>query len=244
MPTLNKPLLIGLGFTGGATLGYAARDEIKKNVDYGSYLLRHKYHVYKGSRELGVPVGRALAHDISKFTPHEWVAYSNWFTGPEGLTGTRSKETFMAWRKAVGKHYKRNEHHWRKKGLTPNEVPMDVRLETLADWYGVQKARRTTTQSFKDWYQQRRDKFPIDNTTKAEADKRLGIKTAAKENKYTSLEYTITSGDPMIKAITARMSPDKQKAVWHRYAQIVLRNRNYGRKGKIADEFIRTKVKE
>jgi hypothetical protein len=42
-----------------------------------------------------------------------------------------------------------------------------------------------------------------------------------KENKYTSLEYTIASGDPFVRALTKNIPTDKQKAVWRRYAQIV-----------------------
>jgi hypothetical protein len=65
-----------------------------------------------------------------------------------------------------------------------------------------------------------------------------------KENKYTSLEYTIASGDPFVKSLTRNMSADKQKAVWRRYAQIVLRNRNYGRTARVASEYIKTKESE
>jgi hypothetical protein len=60
-----------------------------------------------------------------------------------------------------------------------------------------------------------------------------------KQNKYTSLEYTVASGNPFVKALTRNMPVDKQKAVWRRYAQIVMRNRNYGRKGNVAGEYIK-----
>ena len=65
-----------------------------------------------------------------------------------------------------------------------------------------------------------------------------------KENKYTSLEYIVASGDPMVRALTRGLPPSQQKSIWRRYAQVVLRNRNYGRKNKVAGDYIKTKERE
>jgi hypothetical protein len=65
-----------------------------------------------------------------------------------------------------------------------------------------------------------------------------------KDIKPTSLEYTIASNSPFVRALTKRMSPEQTKAVWRRYAQIVLRNRNYGRRGEVPGDYIRTKIRE
>ena len=366
----------------GAAAGYLAHDEIKKDVGYGSYLIPHKYYVYKASREMGLPLSRALAHDNSKFRPDEWQAYSDWFNGPGGLQGTRNREAFLNFRTAVEKHYTRNEHHWRPKHLTPDQVPLDVKLESIADWYGVNRARGNTKETFKQWFERKKETFPIDKPTVNEAERRLfktatafstssevfkylrdnhirfvmagsygmrhirdnrdfdvnihpedydklkflgeektlphgdkyiliktsdkdieiyndwvprafnyntlspkgfikdeqgnpswtlnqvkewkqglgrpkdlidielinhNIKLASmkkKENPYTSLEYIVASGDPMVKALTKGLPPDQQRSIWRRYAQVVLRNRNYGRKNKVAGDYIKTKVRE
>lgn len=302
---MNKAIPLIAAGAGGALAGYLLHDEVKKDIDYGSYLLPHKYYVFKASRELGLPLTRALGHDLSKFKPDEWMPYSDWFNGPKGLAGTKDQATYLNWRKAVEKHYTRNEHHWRPKHLEPNQVPLDVKLESIADWYGVNRAKGNTKKDFKDWFEERKHTFPIDKPTVDEASRRL-FKTAAyliklamppqmapldikipkpitgrpaahvgspmkpgnlnmidnlnelsspvkvaaekkmpkKENNFTSLEYIIASGDPMVRALTKRLSPNQQKSMWRRYAQVVLRNRNYGRKNKVAGDYIKTKERE
>ena len=230
---------------GGAIAGYLAHDEVKKDIDYGSYLIPHKYYVYKASREMGLPLTRALGHDLSKFRPDEWKAYSDWFNGPGGLHGERNRETFLNFRKGVEKHYTRNEHHWRPKHIAPNDVPLDVKLESIADWYGVNRARGNTKENFKNWFERKKETFPIDKPTVNEAERRLlKMSEKKKEVPYTSLEYIVASGDPMVRALTRGLPPSQQKSIWRRYAQVVLRNRNYGRKNKIAGEYIKTKERE
>jgi hypothetical protein len=308
---VNKTIPLIAAGAGGALAGYLLHDEVKKDIDYGSYLLPHKYYVFKASRELDLPLTRALGHDLSKFKPDEWVPYSDWFNGPAGITGTKDRETYLNWRKAVDKHYIRNEHHWRPKHLEPNQVPLDVKLESIADWYGVNRAKGNTKKDFKDWFEEKRHTFPIDKPTVDEAQRRLfktgsvdpfmhaysaimtkgvgknlplvstfGAKeyrkvmdqrsllgkivtpniniqdtlirdaermqklNAKKENKYTSLEYIVASGDPMVRAITRGLPPNQQRSIWRRYAQVVLRNRNYGRKNKVAGDYIKTKERE
>jgi hypothetical protein len=299
MPKLT-PIL--LGTAGVAGLGYLFKDDIKQHVGYGSYLVPHKYYVYKASREMGLPLGQSLQHDLSKFSPQEWMGYSSWFNGPKGMHGTKDRETFLKWRESVKEHKLHNPHHWRALKQHPDVVPLNVKLESIADWYGVQRARGNTSADFKYWFNARKDRFPIDKPTVEEAERRLKtaeyraetiyaqymsrddngkrkytwiahdsekafkkakrhvlengyaeegpvhkmtkaefIKMANKENKYTSLEYTIASQDPMVRALTRRMAPEAQKKVWKRYAQIVLRNRNYGRKGQVAGEYVKTK---
>jgi hypothetical protein len=180
--TPNKKLLLAAGAAGlaGLGFGYLAHDNIKQHVGYAGYLLPHKYYVYKAAREMDVPILQALGHDLSKFYPDEWSAYSGWFNGPKGQYGTKDPKEFAHWRKGVAKHYARNEHHWRPKHLAPNEVPLDVKLESIADWYGVQRTRGFTNKKFKDWFEAKKSTFPIDKPTVEEAERRI-LKNA--ENK-------------------------------------------------------------
>lgn len=342
--------------TGLAALGFAFanRDDIKPHIDYAKYLIPHKWHVGTAMRDADLGWGQTLKHDLSKFTPSEWPQYVAYFNGPTGIKGTNDKETYLEWRKAVQHHYANNEHHWRALHKEPKEVPMEYRLEAVADWYGVNRAKGKTKASFKNWYQDKETFLPIDNATKEEMRKRLGMGPMSKvgfsmsaernfahsavraierhemslpkevwqklnlvinegggkyirqatepkthiyevmhENKplrviyhdedkviktvlpqvgapakivgkidlsktgavmkkkppvpsvnapHVPMTQVVASLDPMIQAIAKNMDPAKQKTMWKRYAEIVLEKRNYGRRGRVADEYIKTKV--
>jgi Family of unknown function (DUF5662) len=160
--------------------GYLLHDETKRHGGYAAYIFPHKYYVYRAARQLGVPVDRAAKHDASKLTPHEWLPWSAWFNGPKGLHARPDRSLYLEWKKIQNEHQLKNEHHWRQQGLTPAQVPMDIKLETIADWYGVNRATGATKQPFKQWYAQHRDTLQIDNQTKEVADRRLGLnKTSA-----------------------------------------------------------------
>ena len=111
---------------------------------------------------------------MSKFLPSEFVPYRDWFQGEKGLKGTKDQETFLEFRKAVDKHYKRNSgHHWRQFG-GPNDTTLKNRLESLADWYSVGKTNNfPDSDNFKQWYYSRRAHLPIDQQTKNEVERIL-----------------------------------------------------------------------
>lgn len=74
--------------------------------------------------------------------------------------------------------------------------------------------------------------------------KQSNPKTSTAPIKVPDIEQIIAAGDPYVRAVTKNMPIDRQKAVWRRYANIVLRNRNYGRPNRVAGEYIRTKERE
>ena len=380
VPRYAVPVAAGLAALGFA---YANKEKIEPHVEYGKYLIPHKWYVGKAMREADLGWGQTLKHDLSKFGPSEWPQYVAYFNGPTGITGTNDKETYMEWRKAVQHHYKNNEHHWRALHKEPKDVPMKYRLEAIADWYGVNRAKGKTEASFKNWYRDKETFLPIDNATKEEMRKRLGMGpmqktssvfdfgpimhsvrksmndfthltknktieefsalkakveplvhesirrlpvedrkqllkewqttvniaaprpvmkteqvtnnvkvvtdpplTTAKHftarryertgdvmadmvggkieahmpSKYAAakkptkppvpsvnaphvpMSQVVASLDPMIQAMAKNMDPAKQKTMWKRYAEIVLEKRNYGRRGRVADEYIKTKI--
>jgi hypothetical protein len=254
--------------TGLAALGFAfaKREDIKPHIDYASYLIPHKYFVGKAMRDENLPWGQTLAHDLSKFTPSEWPQYVEYFNGPTGIKGTHDPETYLKWRAAVQHHYDNNKHHWRANHLEPKDVPMQYKLEAVADWYGVGRAKGAYKTSFKDWYTEKETFLPIDNATKEEVRKRLSMqpmmKEAAKKKKpapkkkvvkakpkapsvnapHVPMSMVVASLDPAVLAVSRNVDPAKQKKMWERYARIVLENRNYGRKGRVAGEYIKTQV--
>ncbi len=177
--TPNKKLLLAAGTAGlaGLGFGYLAHDNIKQHAGYAGYLFPHKWHTGKAAYQMDLPLSTVLGHDLSKFRPDEWSAYSAWFNGPKGLQGTQDPKLYMEWRKEVGRHYERNPHHWRALHKSPNEVPVETKLESIADWYGVNRAKGITRKPFKEWFMERKEKFPIDKPTVEEAERRL-FKTA------------------------------------------------------------------
>jgi hypothetical protein len=120
---------------------------IKKHILYASYIVKHKWFVYRAGVVLGVSKWRLVKHDLSKLLPSEWTPYSNWFNGtPE----ERDKDKFKA---AVKLHKGRNDHHFEHwlqmlpMGITQKgwvvgpsivtNMPEEAFLEMVADWSGA-----------------------------------------------------------------------------------------------------------
>lgn len=113
---------------------------------------------------LGVPIGRLIAHDNSKFSDAEWWAYVAWmYDSPDGTTTywrdhardfrhdeeaqLRRRRFERAWRH----HWVANPHHWEHwahmlpNGLLleparlddPSPMPETFVREMVADWIGA-----------------------------------------------------------------------------------------------------------
>lgn len=162
----------------------ASIQDVKDNVNYAWYVTKHKANIVKPMMQMGLPIGLALKHDLSKYSPAEFPVYRDWFVGPKGLHGTQDPALHAEWRKAVEHHYTspNNLHHWAKKDPEhPENYPLNNRLEAVADWYSVNKTNRpkgTDMPSFKDWYSERKDKLPVDIFAKKELERRLGLTKA------------------------------------------------------------------
>jgi len=110
-----------------------------KYLNYFRYILIHKWHVFWACLGLGLPVWVALAHDLSKFLPDEFLPYAEFFYGKGG-----NQEAFdLAWLL----HQRRNPHHWQYWTLLEDsgkvkliEMPNRYKREMLADWRGAGKA--------------------------------------------------------------------------------------------------------
>ena len=59
---------------GEKTAGFAA---IKQDMDYGKYLLKHKYNMLGPGRQLGISYKTLLGHDMDKFQPKRYRLYSD-----------------------------------------------------------------------------------------------------------------------------------------------------------------------
>ena len=213
--TLNPKILVPLGI--GAAIGYVAGDpKTKQTLDYGKYLAKHKYHVIKPMRSMGLGWGQALKHDLSKLTPTEFGPYRDWFAGPKGIKGTRDPELYAKWRESVQHHYHSpgNMHHYRALGIKQSKVPLKYRLEAVADWYSVGRSRGITSESFPEWYGRLKDKLPISPDTKNTIDTRIGLKKEAIAHELTMAIQTVMNHPKVISTIQRiKNVPFLQKAL-------------------------------
>lgn len=115
-----------------------------KHLKYLRYVLLHKWFVFLGCCELGIPIA-GVFHDLSKFLPSEWRPYADFFYGGHGEK--RPQHVYDAFMAAWMFHQRRNPHHWQYWVLTrddgrvkPLEIPDRYRREMLADWRGVGRA--------------------------------------------------------------------------------------------------------
>lgn len=105
---------------------------MKIHLKYLSYVVRHKYYVYRAGRFFGVGVWQLLKHDASKFLRSEWVPYANFFYGND------RKYWSPLMRRAWKSHLARNPHHWEY--WNGQEIPDRYVREMVADWAGAGKA--------------------------------------------------------------------------------------------------------
>lgn len=160
------------------TTPHYKESSFKDNLEYAKYVTKHKANIVSPMVQMGLPLSQALVHDLSKYLPSEFKSYRDWFVGPTGVNGTKDSETHKRWRDAVEKHYARNMHHWKKRGLTVEQTPLKYRMESVADWYSVGKTIRpkgTKFPDFKTWYAQREASLPIDSEVRVNINKRLGL---------------------------------------------------------------------
>jgi hypothetical protein len=114
----------------------------KEDLESAKYLAKHKYHVYKGGRELGADPIALLKHDWSKLMPSLWVPYREFFHGEN----RNDPKVHADFREAIKKHEEYESHHdykYKNKGK-PN-------LENYADWYSVAKTYNPATPDIKIW---------------------------------------------------------------------------------------------
>lgn len=119
----------------------------RRHLAYLNYVIRHKYYVFQAGLITGARVWDLIVHDLSKFRPSEWVAYSRTFYTETGLSCCVEDSEFdQAWLK----HQHRNPHHWQHWVLLGDDagmgspglrIPEHVLREMVADWAGAGRCR-------------------------------------------------------------------------------------------------------
>ncbi len=153
---------------------------MNKYFKYLQYLIKHKYYVGVECFKRGL-YWQGLAHDLSKFSPDEFIPYANYFYGNgdnllkfRDKTGyykpydTGDKKFDFAW----FLHQKRNKHHWQFWVLPTDdatlkvlEIPLRYKTEMVCDWIGASKAQgffspwETPMLETQKWYKANKDKM-------------------------------------------------------------------------------------
>lgn len=154
-------------------------------LKYLKSLLRHKWFVFVECCKLGIP-WLGIIHDLSKFSPDEFFAYSNRFFGGED---NRNK-----WGRSWLHHQHFNKHHpefyivgWRGDSSfyddvcykIPNyniavfSIPDRYRREMLADWRGAGRAYGNP--DTKAWYLKNCENIILHDETRRWIEEQLGV---------------------------------------------------------------------
>jgi hypothetical protein len=167
-----------------------------KYLKYLHYLLRHKYYVGIECLKKGLFL-RAFTHDISKFSPDEFLPYMNYFygnghdikrgrdkTGYYKPTDTGDKAFDFAWLL----HQKRNKHHWQwwvlpedGGGIKVLEMPLKYELEMICDWVGAGKAqghfspKDNPMLETRKWYEANKGKMQLGKITRRWVEYQLNL---------------------------------------------------------------------
>lgn len=152
---------------------------------YARYVLRHKWFVFLGACQLGIP-WLGLIHDLSKLRSDEWRPYQQFFYG-RGAPPRCDKVGYYkptdtgdaAFDRAWFLHQKRNKHHWQwwvmpldDGGDKALPMPERYRREMLADWQGAGRAQgKPDTLA---WYSAHREQIRLHPETRQWVEERLG----------------------------------------------------------------------
>lgn len=158
---------------------------------YAAYIFRHKWFVFKECRRLGV-TWLGIIHDLSKFSPDEWVPYARYFYGKyqkvneivpaEFRFSVLSQEDVdhdfdVAWLK----HIHRNKHHPQYWVLREDsgkvkvlDMPECYLYEMLADWIGAGKAQGNPD-DVEVWYMKNREHILLSDFGRTWIEQELGL---------------------------------------------------------------------
>jgi hypothetical protein len=145
----------------------------KRNLQYLSYVIRHKWFVFLAGIKLRVPIYQLIIHDWSKFTYLEWTAYRDFFYSEE--SSYKRKRFTLAW----NSHQKRNPHHWQywviindDGNINYIEMPDNFIREMVADWKGAGLALGKP--DTKAWYEEHKERILMHVNTRVKVEQLLG----------------------------------------------------------------------
>lgn len=166
---------------------------------YLKYIIRHKWYVFIACCQNGI-IWRGIMHDLSKFSPMEFVPYMKHFYGVyydcgdfETCSGkdycpyVTKQSVKHAYDIAFLHHQHNNRHHWQYWLLETDagkqiayEMPKNVALEMLCDWRGAGMAigkkspKDDPWRETREWYYKNRKNIVLHNKTREIIEIKLG----------------------------------------------------------------------
>ena len=177
---------------------------MKKYINYLKYILEHKKNVFiecwKDKQYI-----HAFTHDLSKFSPIEFIPYAEWFQGYHGVKLEKDYnheqlnngmsnlsrnylECKNNFNKAWEHHYKNNPHHWDHwldENGVPKPIPDRYLRQMLADWEAMGLKFGDTAQAY---YLNNYRKIKLDRDTRMELEMMLGLNDSLAHNYGHTLE--------------------------------------------------------
>lgn len=145
--------------------------KFKNYYNHFKKICQHKFYVFIYCYKAGIPI-QGILHDLSKFSPVEFLESSKYYTGDKSPIDNCKKVNgySMAW----FHHRGRNKHHWEywvdnfEQGMTPTKMPYKYAVEMLCDFLGAGKAymgKDFTYEKEKDWWEEKKKKAVMEKTT-------------------------------------------------------------------------------
>lgn len=138
---------------------------MSKYFKYFKYVIEHKKNVFIECWNKKMYV-HAFMHDVSKFNPKEFIPYSNWFYGFQGVRQQDCYNQYKDdknWMSSFGsKHLKckqefdvawqhhkdKNKHHWNYWYERSLEMPRKYIDQMICDWSAMSRKFGDTPQEF------------------------------------------------------------------------------------------------
>jgi len=154
------------------------------------YIIIHKWYVFLECYKKGI-IWRGITHDLSKFRPSEFIAYSNYFFHKDGTRRNLKTETnTLEWNEkfqlAWCHHQNRNDHHWNYWVIDQHNesnnfdahggiVAMSpgAMMEMVCDMRGAAKARGTEDAAV--FYKKHRERIILHPTVRRWVDIEFGV---------------------------------------------------------------------
>lgn len=151
---------------------------MNKYWQYFKYVMEHKKNVFIECWKEGLYL-HAFTHDLSKFSPKEFIPYANWFYDDLGVkhkdfTGDYDQLTHdyleEEFKKAWEHHYKNNKHHWNY--WIGQDMPEAYIRQMICDWKAMSRKFGDTVQEF---YMKNHDKIELTHSSRVLLEFKLGL---------------------------------------------------------------------
>ena len=137
-------------------------------------VFKHKYWVFHYCRLAGIP-WRGLVHDLSKFSPTEFIESVKYYQGGKSSPINAAKRE-QGFSRAWQHHKGRNTHHYEywtdnyDSGTTCIKMPFEDAVEMICDYLGAARAywgKEFTYTKELDWWVEKKKVAKIHKHTKA-----------------------------------------------------------------------------